>query len=125
MPTLDPTRYELPGLLEWPAGDSRELNFTVETNSVAKDLSNDIVTWHLLEKPYHSLADAVLSGDDPDVEVRTDTVVDPTAGEFRIDIAGGATSGLWGDYWQTIRIDPPGDDVQTFSGRVVIEDRGD
>jgi hypothetical protein len=38
MPTLDPTRYELPGLLEWPAGDSRELNFTVETNGVAKDV---------------------------------------------------------------------------------------
>ena len=41
MPTLDPTRYELPGLLEWPAGDSRELNFTVETNGVAPVLIDE------------------------------------------------------------------------------------
>jgi len=125
MVTLDATRYSLPDLVEWPAGDSRELNFTVETNGAAKDLSDDTITWHLLEKPYDALGDAVLSGDDPGVDVRTDAVVDPAAGEFRVDITGGATSGLWGSFTQRIEIDPPGDDTQTFAGDVILEDIGD
>jgi len=114
MVTLDATRYSLPDLVEWPAGDSRELNFTVETNGAAKDLSDDTITWHLLEKPYDALGDAVLSGDDPGVDV-----------EFRVDITGGATSGLWGSFTQRIEIDPPGDDTQTFAGDVILEDIGD
>ena len=124
MPTLDPTRFDLPELDEWPAGDSRQLNFTVETNGEPKDLSNDTIRWSLLPRPYSPLSDAVLDGDDAGVDIRTDQVVDPTAGEFRVDIAEGATAGLWGEYFQRVEINPPGDDRQSFAGDVIIEDLG-
>lgn len=124
MPTLDPTRYDLDDLDEWPAGDSRQLNFTVDTVVGKKDVSNDDIRWYLLPRPYAGLSDAVVTTDDPGVEIRTDPLLDPTAGEFRIDIDQGVTAGLWGEYYQRIEIDPIDEDLQTWAGRVILEDVG-
>lgn len=120
--TLDPDRFELPIIEGWPATDSRELLFTVTlADDTPKDLTNDTLEWALLEKPYHSRADAVITDGDSGVEIRTD-VVDPTAGEFRVDIDEGALSGAWGTHHQRVAVDPPGESQQTWQGRVVLSD---
>lgn len=119
---LDPTRDTLPTIEGWPAGDSRRLLFTVTQDGSPKDITNDTVTWELRTRPYESAGDTELDGSDSGVTIQTDTVVDPTAGEARVDIAEDATAGLWGDYWQVVTIDPPGDSRQSWTGKVVISD---
>ena len=120
--TLDPDRFELPIIEGWPATDSRELLFTVTlADDTPKDLTNDTLEWALLEKPYHSRADAVITDGDSGVEIRTD-VVDPTAGEFRVDIDEGTLSGSWGTHHQRVAVDPPDESKQTWQGRVVLSD---
>jgi len=122
--TLDPTRFELPAIEGWPAGDSRQLSFTVEQGGTPKDITNDTVEWYLLKRPYHDLADAILSGESSGVEIFRDTVVDPTAGEFRVDVDEDATANEWGEYWQLVVVDPPGGSRQTWRGGVTLESRG-
>jgi len=122
--TLEPTRFELPAIEGWPAGDSRQLSFSVEQGGSPKDITNDAVEWYLLERPYHELADAILSGDSTGVEIFRDTVVDPTAGEFRVDVDESATADEWGTYWQLVVVDPPGGSRQTWRGDVTLESRG-
>lgn len=125
MPTeLSPARNELDPITGWPAGDSRQLSFTVTQDGTPKDISNDEVEWYLLEREYDALADAVLSPSDSRVDIRTNTVVDPTAGEFRVDIADDESSDLWGEYTQVVVVDPPGDSRQSWRGDVVIDDSG-
>jgi len=122
--TLDPTRFELPAIEGWPAGDSRQLSFSVEQGGAPKDITADTVAWYLLERPYHDLAEAVLSGDSTGVDLRTEQVVDPSAGEFRVDVAEDATGELWGEYWQLVVVDPPGGSRQTWRGDVTLEANG-
>lgn len=120
--TLDPDRFELPIIEGWPAPDSRELLFTVQlADGTAKDLTNDTLEWELLAKPYHSRSEAIITGSDPGVNVRTD-VVDPTAGQFRVDVDEGVLTGEWGTYHQRVAVDPPDDSKQTWQGRVVLSD---
>ena len=123
MPTaLDPDRFELDPIDGWLSPDSRQLLFTVElADGSAKDISNDSLEWYLLAKPYASDGDAVVSGSDPGVEVRTD-VVDPTAGESRVDIKQGTLTGEWGEYHQRVTVDPPDGSRQTWQGRVTLTD---
>ena len=127
MPTeLNPARFELPPIEGWIAGDSRQLNFTVTLpDGSNKDISNDEVRWYLLDKPYVSPSEATLSGDDSGVEIITDTLVDPTNGEFRVDVSESATSGEWGDYWQVVVVDPLDDSLQSWQGKVLLTDAGD
>ena len=120
--TLDPDRFELPPIEGWPAADSRELLFTVElADGTPKDLTNDSLEWALLAKRYHHRSQAVVTEAESGVEIRTD-VVDPTAGEFRVDIAETTLEGEWGRYYQRVVVDPPDDSRQTWSGRVVLSD---
>lgn len=121
---LSPQRFELPGIEGWAAGDSRQLSFVVTQDGAPKDITNDDVRWLLLERPYHDDADAVLSGESAGVEIRRETVVDPTAGEFRVDISESATVGEWGSYTQRVVVDPPLETRQTWRGPVVLEDAG-
>jgi len=118
--TLDPTRDTLPTIEEWPAEDSRRLLFVVTQDGSAKDISNDTVEWQLRTRPYQSAGETVLDDTDDAVTVWTDGVVDPTAGETRVDIAEGALSGEWGDYWHVVTIDPPGESRQSWTGKAVV-----
>ena len=120
--TLDPTRYRIDPIDDgWMAGDSRTLNFTVVQGGDPKDITNDEVEWYLIERPYHKPAEALLSGDDASVDIRTEDVVDPTAGEFRVDIKPEATECLWGEYHQLVVVDPPVASRQSWRGDVVVE----
>jgi len=119
--TLDPTRFEIDSIDGWPAGDSRTLNFTVVQGGDPKDITNDDVEWYLIERPYHDPSQALLSGDDDSIDIRTADVVDPTAGEFRVDIAPDATVDRWGEYHQLVVVDPPVVSRQTWRGEVTIE----
>ena len=121
---LSPQRFDLPKIDGWAAGDNRQLLFVVTQDGDPKDITTDDIRWQLLERPYHDSTDAVLSGESSGVEVRRDGVVDPEAGEFRVDIGASATSGLWGEYTQRVVVDPPSDTQQTWRGSVVIEDAG-
>ena len=117
---LDPGRDVLARIDGWPAGDSRRLLFTVMQDGSPKDISNDDVRWELRTTAYESAGDTVLDGDDSGVTIQRENVVDPTAGEVRIDIAEDATTGEWGQYWQTVTVDPPGDSQQSWTGEVII-----
>jgi hypothetical protein len=125
MPTeLSPSRNELSVVDGWPQADSRQFSFVVTQDGSPKDISNDEIEWYLLTEPYDNLADAVLSPSNSRVEIRTSAVVDPTAGEFRVDIAEAEDSDLWGEYTQVVVVDPPGDSRQSWRGPVVIDDSG-
>jgi len=118
---LSPERDTLPTIEGWPSEDSRRLLFTVTQDGSAKDISNDTVEWELRTRPYQSAGDVVLDGSD-DVNIRRENIVDPTQGEARVDIAEGALSGEWGDYWHVVTVDPPGESRQSWTGKVVLTD---
>lgn len=122
---LDPSRTRLPPIDDWLTRDSRTLRFTVavDDQGTPKDLTNDTVRWALLRKPYAERADAILTDADSGVDLRTDTVVDPEAGEFRVDIESGTVTG-WGPRFQRVQIDPPDDTRQTWIGPVTLLARG-
>ena len=63
----------------------------------------------------HPEADA-----DSGVTIERDTVVDPAAGEFRVDIAEDALEGEWGATTQRVTVDPPGDSRQSWRGDVTL-----
>ena len=122
MPTeLAPDRDELAPIDGWPADSSRELIFTVTlADGSPKDVTNDAVEWELLAKPYDGRADAILADADSGVTIQRDGVVDPTGGEFRVDIAEDALAGEWGEYTQRVTVDPPGDSRQSWRGDVTL-----
>jgi len=123
---LTPQRFDLDAIEGWPAGNSRTLNFRVfvDTEATPKDITNDVIRWRLVERPYHDAADAVLDGETDGVDIRTEGVVDPTAGEFRVDIGPGVTDALWGEYTQVVVVDPLAVSRQSWRGDVLIEDSG-
>ena len=122
MPTeLAPDRDELAPIDGWPADSSRRLLFTVTLEDGSpKDITNDAVEWELLAKPYDGRDDAILTDADSGVTIERDTVVDPTAGEVRVDIAEDALEGEWGEYTQRVTVDPLGDSRQSWRGDVTL-----
>jgi len=123
MPTLATTDADLPDIPDWVAGDSRRLNFTVETaDGTPKDLSTDALEWYLTRRPYQERSAAVLDDTDSDVEVVTSGAVDPTQGEFRVDISETTLSavGAWGEHYQHVVVDLPDESRQSWRGRVVV-----
>mgnify|MGYP000025780567 CR=1 FL=1 len=122
MPTeLAPDEDELAPIDGWPADSSRELLFTVTLGDGSpKDLTNDAVEWELLAKPYDGRDEAILTGDDSGVTIQRDGVVDPTAGEFRVDIVEDALEGEWGELTQRVTVDPPGESRQSWRGDVTL-----
>jgi hypothetical protein len=122
---LTPSESELPPIDDWRTGDSRRLLYTVtlDDHGTPKDITNDDVTWALLQKPYDRRADALLTDDDTAVTVQRDTVVDPTAGEFRVDVPEDTIS-TWGDAYQRVVVDPPLDSRQSWIGPVTVTARG-
>jgi len=118
---LAPDRDELDPIEGWPADSSRELFFTVTlADGSPKDITNDAVKWELLAKPYDGRDEAILTGDDSGVTIQRDTVVDPTAGEVRVDIAEDALAGEWGETTQRVTVDPLGDSRQSWRGDVTL-----
>jgi len=123
MPTLSTTDADLPAIDDWVAGDSRRLQFTVETaDGTPKDLSTDNLEWYLTRRPYQERSAAVLDDTDPEVEIVTSGAVDPTQGEFRVDVSEAALSavGAWGEHYQHVVVDPPDESRQSWRGRVVV-----
>lgn len=114
--------FELPDTTEWLSGDNRTLAFTVtddQENPV--DISNATVTWSLHERPYESDAStAVLSGQDSDVEVVTDSRVDTSQGEFEVRIESSATEDLWGEYHQRPEVTQPDGSTASWRGDVIL-----
>ena len=120
--TLSTQSFELSAVTGWAAGDSRRLTFVVTQDGEAKNIESDTLEWQLLERPYHIRADAVLDDDSDGVTL---SVLDGSAGEFRVVVDAGATVGLWGRYSQRVVVDPPGETRQSWRGDVVIEDAGE
>jgi len=120
---LTPQRFDLPTIEGWAAGDSRQLEFIVSQDGNPRDITNDSVSWRLQRRPYDS-SETVIDGDSAGVTIQTETVSDPTAGEFRVDIDEGTLSGEWGEYTQVVEIDPPGGTRLTWRGGVLVEDTG-
>lgn len=123
---LTPQSFDLPRIDGWATPDSRRLEFVVTQDGAPKDISNDHISWWLLNRPYQPRAEAVVDGEGTEgVSIRTESVVDPIAGEFRVDIAAGTLDGEWGEYTQVVRVDPPGESQLTWRGPVVLEHTGE
>lgn len=121
---LEPSRSTLPPIEDWRTSDSRELLYTVTlTDGTGKDITNDTVEWQLLRKPYHAPSNALLTDDSDGVTLHRDGIVDPTVGEFRIDV-GEDTLSEWGSLWQRVVVDPVGGSRQSWLGRVTVTARG-
>jgi len=120
--TLSTQAFELSAVTGWGAGDSRRLTFVVTQDGAPKDIDADTLAWQLLERPYHTRADAVLDDDSDGVTL---SVLDAAAGEFRVVVDAETTVGLWGRYSQRVVVDPPGESRQSWRGDVVIEDAGE
>ena len=124
MPTLDTTEqgYQLPEIDTIVRGDSRRLRFTVTADGAPKDLTGDTLRWGLFDREYQSDFDtAALSDADADVTIRTDPITDPTAGEFEVKIDEGAFDVLAGEYFQRVVVDPANASLQTWRGKILIE----
>lgn len=123
MHELAPDEATLPAIQGWPTGDSRELLFTVTVDDTGtpKDISNDDLRWGLLDREYDDRADAVLTEASAGVTLSTDPVVDPTAGEFRVEIAEDTVED-WGRLYQEAIVDPVDSSRQTWVGPVVLTD---
>ena len=122
---LSPSRSDLPPIDDWRTEDSRTLSYVVAVDDAGtpKDLTNDAVRWSLLEKPYHTRDAAILTDESDGVTLHRETVVDPEAGEFRVDVAADAVD-AWGTRYQRVTIDPPDDSRQTWVGPVTVVARG-
>lgn len=121
MHTLEESRFELPDIDDWYAGDSRVLSFSVVRNGVAVDLSTATISWALYGRAYQDSADAALLSDgDSGVEVVTDDRVDVENGEFEVRIDAAATEGLWGEYWHRPEIQQQDGTVAQWRGEVVL-----
>lgn len=124
MPTLDTTEqgYQIPQIDTIVRGDSRRLRFTVTVDGAPKDLTGDTLRWGLFDREYQSDFDtAALSDADADVTIRTDPITDPTAGEFEVKIDEGAFDVLAGEWFQRVVVDPANASLQTWVGRVLIQ----
>lgn len=120
MATLQTTAVDIPSIDDWIATDSRQLSFTVTVAAGPKDITEDDVEWYLTEKAYEGRADAVLADDDTGVTVQREAVVDPVAGEFRVDVAEDALAGEWGEYHQHVVVDPLDESRQSWRGDVTL-----
>lgn len=122
---LSPSRSTLPPVEDWRTLDSRRLRYVVAVNEdgLAKDLTNDSIYWELLRKPYHAREDAILTEESSGVTLQRDGVVDPEAGEFRVDVAEDVIES-WGPRWQRVTIDPPDESRQSWLGLIHVVARG-
>lgn len=122
---LEPSRSTLPPVEDWRTQDSRRLRYVVamDVEDTPMDLTNVDVSWALLGKPYHQRADAILTDEDSGVTLQREGVVDPTKGEFRVDVTEDTIT-EWGSLWQRVSVDPADDSRQTWLGRVTVTARG-
>ena len=118
---LRPSRSALPPIEDWRTRDSRTLEYTVavDADGTPKDVTEDAVRWELLSKPYHERGEALLTDESDGVTIQREVVVDPEAGEFRIDVAADAVT-EWGMAFQRVTLDPPDDSRQTWVGPVTV-----
>jgi len=118
---LSAARDTLSAITGWPASNSRQIMFTVVLgDETGKDITSDTLRWGLLNRRYEDISDAVVSDADSDVTLRMSGVVDPTDGEFRVDVAEDTLSDEWGEYWQRVIVDPAGDTKQSWVGKVIL-----
>ena len=119
---LDIYAFELPVVEDWLSGDNRTLAFVVvDGNGDPVDISGATVEWNIYERPYiDDPTEAVLSGDDADVELVTDSRVDTSAGQWEVRIDGEATDDHWGEFWQRPRVEQSDGTEASWRGRVVV-----
>jgi hypothetical protein len=115
--------FELPTVEEWISGDDRTLAFTVtDDEGDGVDISTATVSWALYDRPYEDdTADAVLTDSDSDVDLVTSGSVDPSVGEWEVDVGGAATADEWGEYHQRPKVEASDGTVATWRGTVLIE----
>lgn len=119
---LDLYSFELPAIEDWLAGDNRVLDFVVtDADGNAIDISNATVSWSLFDRAYQNdPANAIISGDDADVEIVTDTRVDTTAGEFEVRLDSSATESLYGEYWHRPVVEQSDGSTAKWRGRAIL-----
>ena len=120
--SLDPSAFILDDVVDFLAGDSRVLSFTLtDGNGNPVDVSNATIEYRWFEREYQTGdSAAVLTGDDADVEIVTDNRVDTTAGEFEIRLDPSATVDLYGDYYQKARVVQEDESEASWVGRINI-----
>jgi len=114
---------ELPTVEDWISGDDRKLAFKVtdgEGNGI--DIGDATVSWALYDRPYgDDTSNAVLTDGDADVDLVTSAGVDPTVGEWEVDVGGAATEEEWGEFTQRPKVEASDGTVATWRGTVLIE----
>lgn len=121
MPHLDTSRFTLPDIDDWFSGDTRVIQFQVESAGTPVDLSGAEFEWRLYNVAYESgTADALLTDADTGVEIVSDQRVDIEGGEWEVRVDGDVTDDMWGEYWQRPVVRNEGTEAQ-WRGRVVIE----
>jgi hypothetical protein len=113
---------DLPAVEDWLAGDDRTLAFRVtDANGDGVDITNATVEWAMYERPYESdPADAVLSGQDSDIEIVTDNRVDTSVGEFEVRVDGEATADLWGEFTHRPSVEQTDGTRASWVGPVIL-----
>jgi hypothetical protein len=114
--------FELPRIEDALAGDSRTLAFqVVDADGDGVPISAATISWALFEREYQSdPADAVLAESDADVTVITSGGVDPTIGEFEVQLSPAATESVWGEYYHRPEVDQDDGTSVSWRGPIVL-----
>jgi hypothetical protein len=81
---------------EFRKGEDVEIDFTQRVSDSATAAAEDITGWTFAFKVKRKLADA-----DPSLVTPTITILDPTAGTYKVVITAADMSALKGDYWHS------------------------
>lgn len=122
MHELDIYAFELPTIEDFLSGDSRTLAFqVVDGDGTGVGITAATVTWGLFEREYQTeSADAILTESDGDVTVVTSGSVDPTVGEFKVQLSPAASEDLWGEYYHRPKVEQADGSVAKWRGELVL-----
>jgi hypothetical protein len=114
--------FELPRIEDALAGDSRTLAFqVVDADGNGVDITPATVAWALFEREYQSdVSDAVIDESDSEVSVVTSGGVDPTLGEFEVQLSPGATDAIWGEFYHRPEVTQADGSVVSWRGELIL-----
>lgn len=119
------TQYDadLPTIEDAFAGDDRTIALkVVDADGNGIDISPTTIRWELYERAYQTnRSESVLDDGDSSVDVVTSSPVDPTVGEFEVQLDSDATDDLWGEYFHRPEVEQKDGTIAKWRGRLVIE----
>lgn len=119
---LSLTAFRLDPIEEFIGGDSRVLAFQVtDEDGTGIDISAADLSWRLVERAYQERTDAALTDGDAGVSATSAPAdVDPTVGEFEVQLEPAATVDLWGSYTQVPTVVQSDGSTASWVGEMVI-----